>query len=143
MLESHFSVGSWGTDLWPLCRVSSFNNQWSLRANIPFSLVFPIVFTVPSSHLPYIIKMFFLVLFLLFSLCSNCIQFSNLNRMCEWSGLRQKRKTELDWLECKRVDIWSGANWGVAKRDELFEMEMKGYELQPKKGWEGKFSWKM
>lgn len=36
MLRSNYN-GSWGTDLWPLCRVSPFNNQWSLRGNSPFS----------------------------------------------------------------------------------------------------------
>jgi hypothetical protein len=85
-----------------------------------FLFVFHIVFAAPTSHPPspttYIIKMFFLLLFssLSFSLPSlfpNCIQFSNLNRMCEWSGLWQKRKTE------KLIDL--SAEGGQMTRGEL------------------------
>lgn len=61
--------GSWGTDLWPLCRVPPFNNQW-LRANFPFSFlhnsllarnVAPFLRYLSPLFLTHIIKMFFLL----------------------------------------------------------------------------------
>lgn len=117
------------TDLWPLCRVSPFNNQWSLRANFPFSLSlshcsrcahFTSSFPNRLHHKNVLFTTFFLFLSPPTVLFLNCIQFSNLNRMCEWSGLWQKRKTEVDWLECWGWTNDEGRIQGYKKGDMNF-----------------------
>lgn len=74
-------TGSWGSDLWPLCRVPPFNNQWSWRANFPFyfSHILAIVMSL-HFHPPPLDPHHKNALFTAFRSPTDCIQFSNLNR---------------------------------------------------------------
>lgn len=84
-------TGSWGSDLWPLCRVPPFNNQWSWRANFPFyfSHIRAIVMSL-HFHPPPLDPHHKNALFTAFRGPTDCIQFSNLNR-----DVRIERRVEI------------------------------------------------